>query len=124
MSGPPRMSPALGHPPCESWVAIQRPDGGPLVRGRLKTVRRVQGGRAVWAVRVPVDGHRHPEGELVTLTVEVGADGVAWAVTGETLSHAVRVAEHVVAGREVRDPVTVQLMSLSASLLALLEGGP
>jgi hypothetical protein len=122
MSAAPQISPATGHPPCETWVAIQRPGGGPLVEGRLKTVRALRGGRAVWGVRVPVPGHHHPEGELVTLTVEIGADGCARAVAGETLTYALQLAEHITAGQEVREPVNVQLMALSASLLALAEG--
>jgi hypothetical protein len=121
MSAAPQISPATGHPPCESWVAIQRPGGGPLVSGRLKTVRHLRGGRAIWGVRVPVDGHHHPEGEMVTLTVELAPDGCARAVAGETLSYGLQLAEHIAAGREVREPVGVQLMALSASLLALAE---
>ncbi|MQX36849.1 hypothetical protein [Roseospira navarrensis] len=125
MSAAPQISPALGHPPCESRVVVARP-GGARVEGVLKTVRRVAGGRAVWSVRVPVDGHPHPEGELVHLTVEIGADGIARAVAGETLRYAVHLAETITAGREVREPVNGQLMALSSALLALHQdqGGP
>jgi len=117
------------RPPFEAEVTVCLPGTAPgrprpLV-GRLKTAREIGGGREVWALRVPTPQACHPEGELVSLIVTSDASG--WqAIGGDSLGGAIQLAEAIAAGTEIREPVTIQLLSLSAGLLALVqpETGP
>ncbi|MBB4287398.1 hypothetical protein, partial [Roseospira goensis] len=109
------MTPAAAHPPparppFEAQVDLYLPADLKPLRGRLKTARELRGGRQVWGLRVPTPHARHPEGELVSLIVE-RTDAGWCAVGGEALGHAIRIAEAIAAGAEVREPVGVQLMA-------------
>ncbi|MBB4284501.1 hypothetical protein [Roseospira goensis] len=121
----PAAHPPPARPPFEAAVVIRLPGQAPgrALRGRLKTARELRGGRQVWAVRVPTPHARHPEGELVSLIVE-RTDAGWCAVGGEALGHAIRIAEAIAAGAEVREPVGVQLMAVTAGLLALVQPEP
>lgn len=120
-------TPLPKRPPFEAGVDVCLPTGA-ILRGRLKTTRTLTGsrGREVWALRVPAPDAFHPEGELVSLIVEPAPDGGWQAVGGDALGAAIRMAEVIASGREVREPVSLQLLVVTAGLLALVqpEGGP
>jgi hypothetical protein len=118
--------PLPARPPAETEVEIRLPSSAPgrppPLRGTLKCARGI-GPREVWMLRVPSPYARHPEGELVSLIVEATPHG--WqAVGGNSMSAAIQMAEAVATGNEVREPVGVQLMTLTAGILALVEPKP
>lgn len=118
------MSAPLGGARVEGPVTIRQPtrDANGVVRmvprdGVLACWSPISATRQRWVVRLDVPDGQPPE--IAAIVVEQAADGTLQRLGGDTLDAAARLAEHVVSGRESREPVAASLMMLAVAYLAL-----